>query len=466
MLDSVRTRLTFWYVGVLALSLIGFALVIYYAAAAIFYERQDESLRSTAQTVASAYMEELEEEKSVAKANDVVMTELVFPDRYVLVTDNLGQATASSRNFAGQNLQLSTTTLNLARARGFSHLTTNGIRVAIVPLSADRSLGFAAVAEQLSVIDVGLSRLRRDFMAGVLLILVLATASGYFLARKSLLPIASMNSQTKLITAERLSSRLDVRNPRDELGRLATTINELLTRLENSFRGQQRFIADASHELRTPLAVLRGETEVALGKSRSTGEYRESLTLIQDEAERLSRIVEDLFILAGQPLDMPPVLVRKQLSLNELLNQCVRAAQVLAIQKNLDLRIDSGSTPMVLKGDDELLKRMVLNLLDNAVKYTPEGGEIAVELVKQNGNAQIVVRDTGIGIPEMDQPHVFDRFYRVDKARSRSLGGAGLGLSIVRWIVEAHEGKIDIVSAPGRGSEFIVQLPLRDESRE
>jgi heavy metal sensor kinase len=466
MLDSVRTRLTFWYVGVLALSLIGFALVIYYAAAAIFYERQDESLRSTAQTVASAYMEELEEEKSVAKANEVVMTELVFPDRYVLVTDNLGQATASSRNFAGQNLQLSTTTLNLAHARGFSYATTNGIRVAIVPLSADRSLGFAAVAEQLSVIDVGLSRLRRDFMAGVLLILVLATASGYFLARKSLLPIASMNSQTKLITAERLSSRLDVRNPRDELGRLATTINELLTRLENSFRGQQRFIADASHELRTPLAVLRGETEVALGKTRSTGEYRESLTLIQDEAERLSRIVEDLFILAGQPLDVPPALVRKQLSLNELLNHCVRAAQVLAIQKNLDLRIDSGSTPTILKGDDELLKRMMLNLLDNAVKYTPAGGEIAVKLVKQNGNAQIVVRDTGIGIPEMDQPHVFDRFYRVDKARSRSLGGAGLGLSIVRWIVEAHEGRIDLISAPGRGSEFIVQLPLRNESRE
>ena len=462
MLDSVRTRLTFWYVGVLALSLIGFALAIYYAAATIFYERQDESLHSTAQTVASAYMEELEEEKSVAKANQVVMMELVFPDRYVLVTDNQGQAIASSRNFAGQNLPLSTTTLNLARERGFSHATTNGIRVAIVPLSADRSLGFAAVAEQLSVIDVGLSQLRRDFMAGVLLILLLATASGYFLARKSLLPISSMNLQTKQITAERLSSRLDVSNPRDELGRLALTINELLTRLENSFKGQQRFIADASHELRTPLAVLRGETEVALGKARSTHEYRESLTLIKDEAERLSRIVEDLFILARQPIAVPPALVRKPLSLNELLNDCVRAAQVLASQKNLDLRIDSGSSLIVLKGDDELLKRMLLNLLDNAVKYTPEGGQIAVELAKENGNAQIVVRDTGIGIPEMDQPHVFDRFYRVDKARSRSLGGAGLGLSIVRWIVEAHEGKIDIISAPDNGSEFIVQLPLRD----
>ena len=184
--------------------------------------------------------------------------------------------------------------------------------------------------------------------------------------------------------------------------------------------------------------------------------------MIKDEAERLSRIVEDLFILARQPMDVPPALVRKPLSLNELLTDCGRAAQVLAIQKNLDLRIDSGSAPIVLKGDDELLRRMVLNLLDNVVKYTPDGGEIAVDLAKQNGHAHIVVRDTGMGIPEKDQPHVFDRFYRVDKARSRSFGGAGLGLWIVRWIVEAHEGKIDMVSAPGRGSEFIVQLPLRD----
>ncbi len=307
-----------------------------------------------------------------------------------------------------------------------------------------------------------MQQLRRDFFAGVPLVLLLASLGGYFLARKSLLPIASMNSQTKQITAERLSSRLDVSNARDELGRLATTINELLTRLESSFKSQQRFIADASHELRTPLAVLRGETEVALSKDRSTREYREALTSIQDEAERLSRIVEDLFILARQPIDVPPALVRKQLSLNELLNDCVRAARVLAMQKNLDVRIDSGSSPMLLQGDYELLKRMVLNLLDNAVKYTPAGGEIAVVLAQQNANAEIVVRDTGIGIPKMDQRHVFDRFYRVDKARSRSLGGAGLGLSIVRWIVEAHEGEIDVVSAHGSGTEFIVQLPLRN----
>jgi signal transduction histidine kinase len=144
--------------------------------------------------------------------------------------------------------------------------------------------------------------------------------------------------------------------------------------------------------------------------------------------------------------------------MNETVKDCVRAAQVLAARKNLRLKISEAS-PLVLTGDEDLLKRMVLNLLDNAVKYTPEGGEISVELAGRNGHAQVIVRDTGIGIPEKDQPHIFDRFYRVDKARSRAQGGAGLGLSIVRWIVEAHGGTVIVESNPGQGSSFIVKLP-------
>jgi Signal transduction histidine kinase len=441
MFDSVRIRLTLWHAGVLALSLIVFAFVVYYAAAAIFYERQDESLRSTAQTVASAYVEELEEERSAAKASKVVLAELVFPDRYVEVTDSSGKALAWSANFSESGLAIPAPDLVKARAQSASFVSINGLRVAVVPLSPNQELGFAAVAEPLAVIDEGLRRLRRDFFAGVPLVLLLASAGGYFLARKSLAPIASMNRQTQRITAERLSSRLDVSNPRDELGRLATTINELLTRLETSFKEQQRFIADASHELRTPLAVLRGETEVALSKTRTIEEYEASLALIKDEAERLSHIVEDLFLLARQPIDAPVTLVKQPMSLNEVVRDCARAARVLAMNKGVRLKTDDDSPSIVLNGDDELLKRMMLNLLDNAVKYTPEGGEISVALARQNGNAQIEVRDTGIGIPEADHARIFDRFYRVDKARSRALGGAGLGLSIVRWIVAVHGGR-------------------------
>ena len=464
MFDSVRTRLTLWYAGVLTLSLIVFALLIYYAAARIFHERQDESLRSTAQTVASAYLEELQEQHSLTTAGQVVFAELTFPNRYVEVTDNTGRPIASSRNLSETAVTIPSSVLDRAREQSSGLVTIDGLRVAVVPLSSQPDLGFAAVAEPLSVIEDGLRQLRRDFFAGIPIVLLVASVAGYFLARKSLAPIASMNRQTQLISAECLSSRLEVMNARDELGRLATTINDLLARLESSFKQQQRFIADASHELRTPLAVLRGETEVVLDRTRTVGEYQQSLSLIQDEAERLSRIVEDLFILAGQPSDASAVLVKEPVLLTRAMKDCARAAQVLAASKGVRLKMEDESEPIVLNGDEELIRRMILNLLDNAVKYTPRGGEISLALTRQDGQVEVIVRDTGIGIPEVDQQRVFDRFYRVDKARSRALGGAGLGLSIARCIAEAHGGQIRIASAPGRGSTFTVELPLVNRS--
>lgn len=463
MFDSVRTRLTIWHAGVLALSLIVFALLVYYAAASIFYARQDELLRSTAETVASAYVQELEEEQSVAKANDVVLAQMIFPNRYVEVVDAAGQVVAWSSNLAGHQLTIPASTLSEARERGSSFLVLNSLRVAVVPLSPDRSkqLGFAIVAEPLSVIEEGLRRLRRYFLAGVPLVLLLASLGGYFLARKSLSPIALMNQQTQRITAENLSAQLDVANPRDEVGRLALTINALLARLDAAFQEQQRFIADASHELRTPLAVLRGETEVALQQERATPEYKESLALIKDEAERLSRIVENLFLLARQPVEAASM-VRDTVRLDALVADCARAAQVLATQKGLRLNISGELRAITVNGDDEMLKRMLLNLLDNAVKYTPSGGEVSIALGSQHGAGRIVVTDNGIGIPAEDQPRIFDRFYRVDKTRSRALGGAGLGLSIARWIAEGHGGSLSVESAPGKGSAFTVELPLKD----
>ncbi len=463
MLDSVRTRLTLWYAGVLAVSLIVFAVLVYYAAARIFYARQDESLRSTAETVASAYVQELDEEGSVAKANDVVLAQMVFPNRYVEVVNPEGRMVAWSSNLNAHPINVPPEKLTEARQLRVSFVAQNGLRVAVVPLSPDpkRQLGFALVAEPLNVIEESLRRLRRAFVAGVPLILLLASLGGYFLARKSLSPIALMSEQTRRITAEKLSSRLDVANPRDEAGQLATTINALLARLDAAFKEQQRFIADASHELRTPLAVLRGEAEVALGQERETREYQEALTLIKDEAERLTRIVENLFLLARQPVDtLSPV--KEPLHLDEVVVECARAAQVLAAQKGLRLNVSNSLPRVRLNGDDEMLKRMLMNLLDNAVKYTAPGGEICVALALHNGSARIVVTDTGFGIPAEDQARIFDRFYRVDKARSRALGGAGLGLSIAHWIVEAHGGTITVESVTGRGSIFTVELPLKD----
>ena len=459
MFYSVRIRLTCWYAGVLALSLIAFAFLIYYAVSRNFHDRQDESLRSTAQTVASVYLEELEEEGSATKANQVVLKEMVFPNRYVEIIDASGKVVAWTSNLNGAVLTVPEAARSLARQTGAGYADVSGLRLAVVPLSAKQELGFAVVAERLSVIDEDLRTLRREFFAGVPLVLLLATAGGYFLALKSLRPISSMNRQLQRITAENLSERLDVTNASDELGRLTLTINELLERLENSFTEQQRFVADASHELRTPLAILRGETDVALERERRPEEYRHSLLLIREEAERLSRIVEDLFMLARRPVDAHAV-VKEQVDFSAMLSDCVRAARVLAAPKNLSLQMNAEPS-ITVAGDDDLLKRMVLNLLDNAVKYTPEGGAISLEAKADNGNVRMVVRDNGIGIPAEDQPYVFDRFYRVDKARSRSLGGAGLGLSIVHWIVKVHGGEVSLRSGPGGGSMFVVELPAK-----
>jgi heavy metal sensor kinase len=466
MFDSVRIRLTLWYAGVLAVSLIVFAVLVYYAADSIFYARQDELLRSTAVTVASAYVQELEEEKSVAIANEVVLAQMVFPNRYVEVVDNTGRAVAWSGNLSGRQLTIPESALGEARQRGGSFVVLSDLRVAVVPLSAEpnNQLGFAIVAEPLSVVEEGLRRLRRHFLFGVPLVLLCASAGGYFLARKSLAPIAVMNQQTQRISAESLAARLDVANPRDEVGQLALTINALLARLDAAFQEQRRFVADASHELRTPLAILRGETEVALQQERRTADYKESLALIKDEAERLSRIVENLFLLARQPVDAVSM-TRETVRLDQLVTDCARAASVLAVQKGLRLQLQDHLPAITVTGDDEMLKRMLLNLLDNAVKYTPEGGAISIDLGSPDGHARIVVTDTGIGIPAEDQPRIFDRFFRVDKARSRALGGAGLGLSIARWIVEGHGGILSVESAPGQGSSFRVDLPLDSSAR-
>jgi len=193
MFNSVRTRLILWYAGVLGVSLIAFAVLVYYAAASVFYQRQDEVLRSTAETVASAYMEELEEEQSSAKANQVVLAELVFPNRYVEVTDAGGQVVAWSGNLSGHVVSIPADTLAEARKQSISFVVVNHLRVAVVPLSRNKEVGYAVVAEPTSVVDESLRRLRRDFIAGIPLILLLASVGGYFLARKTLSPIALMD---------------------------------------------------------------------------------------------------------------------------------------------------------------------------------------------------------------------------------------------------------------------------------
>jgi heavy metal sensor kinase len=287
--------------------------------------------------------------------------------------------------------------------------------------------------------------------------LLMAGFAGYLLARKGLAPIAEMTARAERISAESLHERLPVINKNDELGKLARVFNDLLARIESSFDGMRQFTADASHELRTPLAIIRGEADVALSQDREPEEYRETLEIIQDEARLLSGIVDDMLSLARADAGQRGLKL-EEFYLNDLVEECLHSARALALNKSLSLNFES-SDETAVRGDEDLLRRMVVNLLDNAIKYTPDGGSVSVKLWRENGMVRLRVTDNGIGIPAEAAARVFERFYRVDKARSRAEGGSGLGLPIVKWIAEAHHGSVNLESAPERGSSFTVSIP-------
>lgn len=307
-----------------------------------------------------------------------------------------------------------------------------------------------------------LEDIRNTFLWAIPVALLLASACGYFLARKSLAPVAAMAAQARGMGAANLQARMAVANQRDELGQLALSFNQLLDRLEESFERQKRFIADASHELRTPVAILRGETEVTLSRAdRSPEDYRETLGILKDESQRLARIVEDLFTLTRADAGEYP-LSTGDLYLDELAADVLRRARSLALAKEMTLKSEIASE-LPLRADEALLRRMLLNLLDNAIKYTPKGGTITLDCRRRGENYFVSVTDTGEGIPIELQQRVFERFFRADKARSRQdgeLGGAGLGLSIARWIAEAHHGRLQVTRSDTTGSTFTVVLPV------
>jgi heavy metal sensor kinase len=293
--------------------------------------------------------------------------------------------------------------------------------------------------------------------------IVLASLGGYILARKSLAPVMDMSTQAGRISAANLHERLPIQNAKDELGRLAAAFNDLLERVDQSFERQRRFMSDASHELRTPAAILRGESEVALSRGeRPAEEYRESLAVLHAEAQRLTQIVEDLFTLTRADAGQYP-LSPQEFYLDELVADCTHAARSLALAKQITLTCEVPEE-LPIRADEALLRRMILNLLDNAIKYTPAQGRVTVTCDRAGSEYALSVTDSGPGIPADLQQRVFERFFRVDQARTRTEndgGGAGLGLSIARWIAEAHHGRLILARSDSSGSTFTALLPAQ-----
>jgi heavy metal sensor kinase len=307
-----------------------------------------------------------------------------------------------------------------------------------------------------------LERFRDLLYALAPVFLALAALGGYWLSRRALAPVDQITHAARSIGAQDLSRRLTVPRASDELQRLASTLNEMLARLDTAFQRITQFTADASHELRTPVSVMRTNAEIALRKPRSEAEYREALSRILDESEKVSRMIEQLLLLAraDSAAGLLPM-TRNDLAI-AFENAC-RVARVLAEGKHLNFRQSLPPNPLWIQGDAPSLERLFMILLDNAVKYTATGGDIEARLASDDGFAVAEFRDTGSGIAPEDIGHVFDRFYRADRARSRESGGTGLGLAIGRWIAEAHRGEIRVESDVGRGSTFQVRIPLLRE---
>ncbi len=295
------------------------------------------------------------------------------------------------------------------------------------------------------------------------LLVLLASLLGYWLSGRSLAPVNRIIETAGRIGAQNLSSRLEVPKVRDELRRLTETLNEMLARIEASFQRITQFTADASHDLRTPVAVIRATAEITLRKSRTQEEYLRALSRILETSIDTSELLENLLTLARADAGAAGMEMRT-LDLAAHVQKARERAALLGLEKSLDVTAKTPAEPVWVKADAIAVDRLLLILLDNAVKYSPNGGRCEIALSQSEKHAQITVRDSGVGIPETELKNIFDRFYRLDRARSKNTGGAGLGLAIARWIAEIHGGTIAAESKVGAGSAFHVQIPVHAKS--
>jgi two-component system, OmpR family, sensor kinase len=455
----IRDRLTAIYTAIFLIAFLAYTAVVYAVPRSLLMNEIDARLEDTAELILSR--------TQVYQNRDLYS--LIIPTQdadifrrantFVMVVSPEGEVRARSDNLRdfGQPLDNDAALDGLEGIRSLSY-DGQAIRVltAAVQIEGDSTsqlIGYLQVAQAIEEFET----FNKLVIAAAFLGLAAATASSFITTLISprlfrpLEEIAQLAGQ--ISRADDLSLRLPDTGREDEIGQLALALNQTLARLEELFRAQQRFLADVSHELRTPLTTIRGNVDLL---RRMGGADDVSLNDIEAELERMTRLVNDLLLLARADVGSLPI-AQEVVALDTVLLDVFR--QVKTLGGDVAVRLQEVDQVQVL-GDADRLKQLILNLVDNAVKYTPAGGEVFVSLTKNGRSAHLTVRDTGIGIPEEDIPFVFDRFYRVDKARTRAHGGSGLGLSIARWIVEIHDGEIEVTSKVGEGSTFTVQLPL------
>ncbi|HSM58651.1 MAG TPA: ATP-binding protein [Candidatus Sulfomarinibacteraceae bacterium] len=459
---SIRDRLTIIYTGIFLLAFLLFTLVVYHLPRVSLRTEIDESLEDTAL--------EMLEETQVLSQRDVLSLFIPTEDDsvfrraniFIMVVDEEGEVLRRSDNLRGFQGILDPDGLG-AETRSFHTVTYEGqpVRVLTVPLrvergSAEELIGYLQVARVVEAYDT----FNRLLIIAVFIGLASVTASMFtvtWIAPKVFRPLENIAALARQISrADDLSRRLPDTGRNDEIGDLTVAVNQTLERLETLFRTQQRFLADVSHELRTPLTTIRGNVDLMRRMGVADASFLDD---IQAELERMTRLVNDLLLLARADVGSLPI-EHRLVELDTVVLDVYRQLSKL----NRPVRVVLEEVDQVaVMGDEDRLKQLILNLADNAIKYTSPGGVVSLRLCKTVSQAQLSISDTGIGIPEEDLPYIFDRFYRVDKARTRAHGGSGLGLSIAKWIVEVHDGEIEVESEVGKGTTFHIYLPLAPE---
>jgi heavy metal sensor kinase len=457
---SIGLRLTLWYLAIFAVAQAIFGVGMWFILRTHMYDLVDDNLEGQVADLKN-YLQAQPKDISLARLKQEVTEEydLERPGNYLQVY--LGNGDWMYRSAFMREHPLTPSEPNsIKRALFQNHrlgkkklrFITQRIEVGGIVLVAQNGTVIKEVAETLALF-------RAYLLMFAPLVLLIAAGGGYWLSQRALAPVDAIVQTAHAISGTNLHSRLAKLNTGDELQRLSDTLNEMLERIEQAFQRVSQFTADASHELRTPIALVRTEAELALRRSRGEAEYIDSLRHILLEAERTTVLIEELLSLARadsgrETLNMQPV------DLGETLRGLVADWQQVATIRNLQFRDKIAASNAFVLGDETALRRVVNIILDNAFKYTRPPGTVELSLTQQENQAVVMVRDSGVGIAGEEQGKIFERFYRVDKARSRDLGGAGLGLSIAQWIVQQHRGSIEVESTPGQGSVFSVKLPL------
>lgn len=451
---GVRWRLTLWYGTVLATTTVCYALAVFFLMRHVLVARTDFEMEEEAAELSTEIALAADEDQLKRQLTDRFYGHEAF-DFQVSRRDGsiLFRSERLETGLAAPPLSASAPDIveniavaALGQCRLLSRHVSGKSGDFVIQCLAPLATNHANLNSLLSVLTV----------VGILAVAT-ALAVGYGLASKAFAPVEQMRSLAERITANHLNQRLEVTNPNDDLGRLGQTFNRMIDRLQHSFDEMRRFTADAAHEFRTPLAILRTEAEVALRSPRGNGDLRETVEIALAETERMSRLADQLLVLCRNESGVERS-AREDVPIDALLLDVVEQLQTVATSNGI--RIAVGTIhPALVTGNDVELSQVFFNILNNAIRYSPRGSQIRISFEATAEQVMIRFADEGPGISAKDLPHIFERFYRVDRSRNSALGGAGLGLAICKAIVEAHDGRIAVESALGRGTVFTVTLP-------